>query len=159
MGWHGNLWVGTVEGVNRYDRTLDSFVHYPSGRVHIYSIFEDQEGMIWLATQEGLKSIDPTDNSVKVYLRDSLDPTSLSSTSVFAVLADSENRIWIGTSNGLDLWDPISDSFQHFRGVNGDEDSLVGSVVADIAFWSSDTSLGLEHHLILVSTISDSDQT
>lgn len=59
----GNLWVGSVAGLNRFFKHTGSFMVFsemeglPNNL--IYSILEDDEGMLWLSTNMGLARFDP----------------------------------------------------------------------------------------------------
>ena len=60
----GVLWVGTNEGVDRYDRDMDSFVHYhhrPDDPTSLpgyqaRSLIEDESGALWAVTSGGLST-------------------------------------------------------------------------------------------------------
>src|ERR1700679_2508034 len=64
----GVLWVGTSEGLDRYDRDTDSFVHYrhraddPNSLpgYEVRSLSEDTSGTLWVATSGGLSRFDRT---------------------------------------------------------------------------------------------------
>ena len=78
----------------------------------VYDIYQDREGFIWLATENGLNRFDGYEFKKFYHSRD--DSTSLSSNIVRSVLEDEEGNLWIGTFNGLNLYDRKSESFQRF---------------------------------------------
>ncbi|WOH37539.1 EAL domain-containing protein [Thalassotalea fonticola] len=75
----------------------------------VYSITQDNEGFIWLATQDGLNKYDGYDFS---YYRNEINnPNSLLHNLVRVVFVDSQNNLWVGTQAGLSKYDPELDQF------------------------------------------------
>ena len=62
----------------------------------VNSIAQDQQGFIWIGTQEGLNRYDGYE--FKVYLKHTAEPNSLSNDWVWTVFADTAGRLWIGQS-------------------------------------------------------------
>jgi ligand-binding sensor domain-containing protein/signal transduction histidine kinase len=62
----GNLWVGTLNGLNRYDQAVNQFVHLDSGEFDQYfsgiimDLFVDQSGLLWVGTIGSLDKMDIT---------------------------------------------------------------------------------------------------
>src|SRR5262249_55572672 len=75
--------------------------------------FEDQAGMIWVATRDGLNRFDPQTEQFIVYRHDAQDPRSLSQRPT-AIREDSQGRLWIGTVNGLNQFDRGQGTFTRF---------------------------------------------
>ncbi len=73
----GRLWIGTDDGLNRFDPQQQTFAHYteadglPNNR--IYGILEGDTpadgrgGYLWLSTAQGLCRFDPISGAVKTY--------------------------------------------------------------------------------------------
>jgi len=75
----------------------------------INQIFQDSEGFIWIATQDGLNKYDGY--TFKIYRHES-DTNSLSSSNIKCIYEDSKGRLWIGTNyGGLNLYDKEKDAF------------------------------------------------
>ncbi|MCE2790307.1 MAG: hypothetical protein LW630_10395 [Saprospiraceae bacterium] len=61
----GIVWIGTLLGLNRYDGAeIKSYVSnqrkpFALKGNYIYSISEDKDGLLWLATEEGVAVFDP----------------------------------------------------------------------------------------------------
>jgi serine phosphatase RsbU (regulator of sigma subunit) len=59
----GNLWLGTMNGLNRLDRSAGTFRQYfekdglPNG--YINGILEDDHGNLWISTVKGISRYDP----------------------------------------------------------------------------------------------------
>jgi len=78
----------------------------------INGIVQDQEGFIWIATNNGLNRFDGFEN--KQYTKQQDDTTSLSNNSVLALYCDSANQLWILTINYLHRYNRKLDNFDRF---------------------------------------------
>lgn len=101
----GYLWVGTDDGLVRYDPKSRKIITYTkrngpgkslSDNV-IETIFEDREGTIWIGTDRGLNRLDPVSGQVTVYHEGS----GLPSGQISSIIDDNEGNLWIGTGNGI----------------------------------------------------------
>jgi ligand-binding sensor domain-containing protein len=109
----------------------------------VYSILEDREGNIWVATNDGL-------DLLRAYSVPTISGNQgLGNTFVISVLAARDGSVWIARANGLDRWD--KGKISAYRTSNGDPNpggtfapsSLFEEVAAESGLrpWtSSDTS-------------------
>jgi ligand-binding sensor domain-containing protein len=109
----GDLWVGTLDGLNKFNKNTNNFVRYPqisedkadADMFPVFSIYEDQWQTIWLGTVEGLKRMvfDEKKNAYQIYSfkADTSDIHSISSNRVFTIFEDKAGKIWLGTGKGL----------------------------------------------------------
>lgn len=115
----GFLWVGTDDGLNRYDgygfKIYKPDINDPfslSDR-SITDIVEDSQGFLWVATRMGgLNRYDPVSGRFTRYMHDKNDAETIASNHVTSLWVD-ENGLWIGTNNGLDFLDFESNTFTH----------------------------------------------
>jgi ligand-binding sensor domain-containing protein/two-component sensor histidine kinase len=105
---NGLLWIGTQEGVNRYDgNEFITFNKDVSNKNSISNNFvfcleEDSKGIIWMGTSNGLNSYNPKKKEFRQWLYDTSNPNTISNNWVETLLYDSvENYLWIGTYGGL----------------------------------------------------------
>lgn len=75
----------------------------------INKIYQDRNGMIWIATEDGLNRYDGA--KFVIYKHDPENEHSLCHNYVRALYEDSKGRLFVGTYNGIQLYDPTTDSF------------------------------------------------
>lgn len=94
----------------------------------IYDVLQDQRGLIWVATQDGLNLYDGhrfIDFHAKLD-----DPTSISHSYTRALAEDSQGRLWIGTwGGGLNLFNRADRTFTHIRHDANNPNSLSSDLV------------------------------
>lgn len=119
----GEVLVGTRNGLFLYNSTSKRFVNYFDAKSiyvsdvfrnnTIYSMDEDKEGNLWIATQTGLHCVKKT-GLVSLYSR-RRDSLSLSGNEVYDVMVDSNGKIWAATSSGLDCITANVSKVTHFQ--------------------------------------------
>jgi PAS domain S-box-containing protein len=138
----GVLWVGTNEGVDRYDRDTDSFVHYrhraddPTGLpgYQTRSLSEDESGTLWVATSGGLSRLDKTSGRFFTYRPNSSDPTTFGNTNIRAICLDTTTGLlWVSTWNeGVSVLDRSTGHYTQYKNDPTDPASLSSNDAEDI---------------------------
>ena len=133
---NGLLWVGSREGLYRYDGYQASvFLPDPErpGRISdidIRALYEAGDGALWISTNTGgLNRRDPQTGTFTQFHHDSADASSLSDESVYGVAEDAEGRLWVGTQRGLNRLDADGRNFERHFHVPDRGDSLAGDWV------------------------------
>lgn len=107
----------SVDGLGILPRNIQlNILHAHDGlsQATVNSIVQDNDGFIWLATQEGLNRYDGYE--FVTYYHDPKDPRSLAQDWVWTSFVDQAGQLWFGTfAGGLSLYDPASDGFVNFR--------------------------------------------
>ncbi len=83
----------------------------------IHDVYQDSEGYLWVATENGLNRFDG--HEFRIFKHLPADSTSLSHNVVLAILEDNDSTLWIGTWNGLNKYDRRTNSFQRFPIIPG----------------------------------------
>ncbi|MEW6989485.1 EAL domain-containing protein [Colwelliaceae bacterium 6441] len=97
---------------------------------YVFDIIQDDDGFIWIATQDGLNKYDGA--KFKYYRSNILDAHSLADNYVRKLFKDREGNIWVGTQNGLSKYNKLLDNFDNFIFEPSNENSLLDNVIWDI---------------------------
>ncbi len=105
----GNLWVGTYAGgINRFNRESETFCHYREehGLPNdiIYGILCDDDGYLWLSTNNGICKFNPQTLKCKNYdVKDGLQSDEFNSGSYFK---SKNGEMFFGGINGFNTFFP-----------------------------------------------------
>ncbi len=135
----GNLWIGTQEGLNHFDRATGIFTRHlhthtdPSSLSNdkILSLFEDRSGGLWVGTASGINRFDRTADKFVRHQHNPFNAASLNNNNVWAILEDHLGALWLGTSGGLNYFDRTTGKFMHYLHNSADKNSL-----SDNEIWS-----------------------
>lgn len=139
----GRVLVGTSDGLNLYDEEHDKFERILSksndlSSQHIYSLAEDKNKNIWIATNEGIDKFDVKNKTIKRFKAGD-DKYSISEKSVYVIKSDKKGYIWAGTiKEGLNKIDINTDEVKQYKNDYNNEKSLPGNYVKDILRDSKD---------------------
>lgn len=103
----GFLWIGTMDGLNRFDgkrvKVFKSFYNdNPIGpSIKITCLLSDSLNRIWIGTNNGLYLYDNKLDSFSVFFNSPKDPSSLSNNYINSLYKDWSGHIWVGTARGL----------------------------------------------------------
>ncbi len=78
----------------------------------VSDIIQDQEGYVWLATEDGLNRFDSYE--FKIYRHDYKDKNSLHENVVNSLLEEPGKGIWIGTASGVSFFSFLNKTFTNF---------------------------------------------
>lgn len=116
----GFLWIGTMNGIAKYDGYNFRKYYSQNGSGNIsgnwaFAICEDRNKNIWIGTLNGLNMFDTSKEKFKSYKNIPGNRHSLFSNKITALHFDSSGKLWIGTQDGLTRLDPASGKFETFK--------------------------------------------
>ncbi len=120
----GTMWFGTGAGLDRLDFKTGKFIHYwrespnrekiiwtNNSKYWIETIFEDNEGILWLGTNGGLVEFNAKEGTFLNYLFTSEDKQNR----INAICQDEDSgSLWLGTVDGLLAFDKKIKKFSNY---------------------------------------------
>lgn len=117
----GNLWIGTWEGLIRFNPENSDFEIFTANRKDgksiagdmVFNLAEDSKGNIYAVSANGGLSIYlNSKKTIKVFRHNITDKNSIQSNRLMNVFIDRQEKIWIGTfDKGLIHYDPVINTF------------------------------------------------
>jgi signal transduction histidine kinase/ligand-binding sensor domain-containing protein/CheY-like chemotaxis protein/HPt (histidine-containing phosphotransfer) domain-containing protein len=114
----GALWVTSTDGglnlMDRSGRIRAVYRHDPKNPDSLASddvraILQDQDGDLWVGTNQGLDLLDRNSNQFHHYRNDPKDAGTLPDSEILSLYEDQSGLVWIGTrAGGVSRWDPHS---------------------------------------------------
>ena len=137
-----SVWVGT-SGAGIFKYNLDEIIFHTyrlfseektnSHRNHIWAIYQDSTGLVWLGTNYGIKFFNRLKNNHKqsTYKTELLKRFYvLKNTQVRNIVPDKKGNIWIGTlGNGLFQYRLYDNKLFHYKHIPSDSNSISGNLI------------------------------
>lgn len=112
----GNLWIGTLKGVSRFNGEFFSQYTIKQGLIHdhILTIFTDKSGNLWFGTEEGLSKFDGKS------FRNYTTKQGLLRNMVYSIFEDKAGNLWFGyQGSGVTKYNPsgygTTPTFTHYK--------------------------------------------
>ncbi len=115
----GFMWLGTVDGLNRYDGyTFEVYKNIPGDSTslpssNIQTIIEDADGNLWVGTPGHMSILDRRSNNFINYQIARGPNQPQRDINLFRSYLDAKNNLWIGTQGrGVQKWNKEVNSFE-----------------------------------------------
>ncbi|WP_185968799.1 hybrid sensor histidine kinase/response regulator [Carboxylicivirga sp. M1479] len=134
----GFVWVGTFDGLNRYDGyDFHTIKNYSGAELQLSSnivncLFEDSHNNLWIGTMGGgVNRLDASRSKVSIFQYQEQE-IGISSNHIFDLAEDRNGNIWMATGDGLNKYNPQTEEFTLFSEIDGlNSDNLMCLVVDD----------------------------
>ncbi|MDW5290294.1 two-component regulator propeller domain-containing protein [Formosa sp. PL04] len=135
----GFLWVGTLNGLNLFDKATGEFTVFKHkdddvnsiASNSIYALLKDQDNLYIGNVGEGLDVYNETLNTF-THFRNTGGANQISDNRIKVIYKDKKDDIWIGTVNGLNLFHKNTGTFTHFLHDNLDDKSISENYILSI---------------------------
>jgi ligand-binding sensor domain-containing protein/signal transduction histidine kinase len=136
----GYLWIGTDNGLYKFNRIAEKFTRYYSNANHknslngnqIYSVKVDSKGELWVGTNNGLNIYDKkNDQFIRLPYSDKGKELNFQ---VNSICFDSKNNTWIATLEGLFKVESQNHHFTHWINLPKQVNSLPSNQIKDLCF-------------------------
>jgi len=133
---YSNYWIGTQNGlykINHKKTTIEEFKkeldpsHQLSANL-VYCLLEDTEGLVWIATVNGLDVYNPVTKKIKHF---SKQEKGLSDNFIISLCEDRKGNIWIGTSAYVNVFHKKDSSFTHYSQEHGLPNNRIFEIIKD----------------------------
>ncbi|MCU0369931.1 MAG: histidine kinase [Bacteroidales bacterium] len=113
----GFIWIGTWDGLNRYDGYEFLIYNTTNGLSHptIRTLLEDDEKNLWIGTDNGLNHMDISTGKIRQYHHEPGNPNCLTNDFINHICQDKNGFIWISTAYGLNRYDKSLKTFTSYN--------------------------------------------
>lgn len=138
-----NIWIGHhFAGLDFFDRKNNNFIHINGSDEHnqiaskiIRKILVDKDGLLWIATINGISIYNPVNHQFNNNEHDPEDSSSLNQNSIYDLYQDGVGSVWVGTYyGGINVYHPNAIPFKvykHYSYKNSLSSNIISAIVED----------------------------
>ena len=124
----GYIWLGTNDGLNRYNGYEYKIYNYEEDQNSIShngitDITEDDYGNIWVSTVQGVNKINPSTGEISNYTESN---NKIKEDSTSEIIKTKDNKIIVGTYEGLSIFNEEKDCFEV---ILDESDGIISNIV------------------------------
>ena len=124
----GYIWLGTNDGLNRYNGYEYKIYNYEEDQNSIShngitDITEDDYGNIWVSTVQGVNKINPSTGEISNYTESN---NKIKEDSTTEIIKTKDNKIVVGTYEGLSIFNEEKDCFEV---ILDESDGIISNIV------------------------------
>jgi len=118
----GNVWLGTRNGLDKFNLATGKFVHYlhdPKNPATIASnfldyLFIDHQKNLWVASDSGISRMDKNTGLITNYKKNNRDSTGLGGNRFLCIAEDNDHFIWVASEFGAFRLDTKTGKFRKY---------------------------------------------
>ena len=118
-----NLWVGTMNGLNKFDHNTGTFKRFMKNKNdstsisdnEVLCIYEDPQKNFWVGTKYGLNLMNRDKGTFKVYTT----KDGLPDNSIYAIYDDENGNLWLSTHTGISKFNPATNEIHNYNTYDG----------------------------------------
>ena len=135
----GYLWVGTIDGLNRFDGyNFKVYKRNPAQKNSLSNstincCYTTADHTLWFGTDKGLNVYDPTNETFTIPTPIN-DNNELATQRIRVLYEDSKSNLWVGTQNGLFKYNRKANLIEPFLFLQGNKNShlnIIRSIYED----------------------------
>jgi signal transduction histidine kinase/ligand-binding sensor domain-containing protein/DNA-binding response OmpR family regulator len=121
--WEENIWIGTINGLFRYNLQtgqLNVFKNDPAdpqslSNNRVYDLMMDQDSTLWIGTAGGLNKMIPgTENEEPKFVHWRTTNSNLPHDDVFSIVEGADSTLWMGCGNQISHFFPQTGKFRNY---------------------------------------------
>jgi signal transduction histidine kinase/ligand-binding sensor domain-containing protein len=155
------IWIASLNaGLTQIDPETNAVTYYTSdpldpntlSSIQVNDVFEDEDGLIWMATYGGINILDPNSGEITKYTEEDGLPTNFLET----ILPGENGEMWLSSRNGL-IQMMRNESLNKVTFINyNEDDGIGGDIFLSLAAEKSSEGnfyFGGDHGLTTFSTV------
>ena len=124
---YGMIWIGTDEGLNRYDGSNFTVYKHEANSIGLHSswincLYAGSDDLIWIGTEQGLTVFNPHSGELYPCGPECDNRRLLSTQRIKSIYEGNDSVMWIGTYTGLIKYNKIHNSLEFFNIAHGKKD-------------------------------------
>lgn len=152
----GNIWVGTLLGLSKFDKETETFKDYTASNEvdgltnsSIWCIMKDHQGTLWIGTYfGGVNYFNPEYEIYTYYPASKVENKGLSSSVVGKMTEDKDGNLWICTEGGgVNVFNRQKRTFKWYKHDESNANSLSHNNVKSIYYDEAKDVMWIGTHL------------